>query len=172
MPGYGPNQGGYGYDEASAPLPLGEAISQLPNQYVRVLTKPSAFAFASEMGKASWGILWLQLIAYAVISSVLAYLLLLMPWVAPAYTPPNGAEALPSDFLQIINFLTSFGLIILIPVSFFVGQGIFYLLAKAFGGNGTFLRQGYNNLLITVPLGIVHLSLPSYRSWEVWHRLA
>src|SRR5262249_6957399 len=32
-PGYNPGQTDYGY-EASTPLPLGEAISQLPNQYI------------------------------------------------------------------------------------------------------------------------------------------
>jgi hypothetical protein len=47
----------------------------------------------------------------------------------------------------------------MIPIGFFIGQGITYLIAKAFSGTGTFLRQGYTSLLITVPLGIVSSAL-------------
>src|SRR6266487_6874024 len=51
-----PNQqGGYGYGSVppqQAPRSIGQAIQELPNQYIRVLTKPSAQSFAEEMGKA------------------------------------------------------------------------------------------------------------------------
>src|SRR5262245_56839037 len=50
---------GYGYPPSqTAPLPLGEATRQLPNQYITVLTKPSAATFAEEQGKAGWDIVW------------------------------------------------------------------------------------------------------------------
>src|SRR5260370_31560798 len=42
-------QGGYGYGYAppqQAPRSIGQAIQELPNQYIRVLTKPSAQTFA------------------------------------------------------------------------------------------------------------------------------
>src|SRR6266567_7401995 len=77
QPPYGApyQQPGYGYPPPqAAPLPLGEAIRQLPNQYIRVLTKPSAATFAEEQGKASWDIVWIQLIIYAITAAVLGYL--------------------------------------------------------------------------------------------------
>src|SRR6516162_5402575 len=46
-------QGGYGYGYAppqQAPRSIGQAIQELPNQYLRVLTKPSPGTFAEEMG--------------------------------------------------------------------------------------------------------------------------
>ena len=152
--GYDPNQAGYGYG-ASSPLPLSEAIAQLPNQYVKVLTKPSALTFAGEMGKASWDIFWVQLIGYAVIAGILGYLRTLIPGAAMAYSNPGLASPVTAGMLEAVALLTSVGNIIFIPISFFIGQGIIYLLAKAFGGTGTFLRQGYTYLLIAVPVGII-----------------
>ena len=46
----------------ATPLPLGEAIRQLPEQYKRVVTKPYAETFLVEMGQAYWGIIWVQLL--------------------------------------------------------------------------------------------------------------
>ncbi len=158
-PSYSPNQSGYGY-EASAPLPLSEAIGQLPNQYIKVLTKPSAFTFATEMGKASWDIVWIQLIAFAIITAFLGYMRTLIPGALFMYNTPNSESAMSYSILQTIILSSStIAQIIIIPVSFFIGQGIIYLLAKAFGGTGTFLSQGYTYLLISVPLGIISSAL-------------
>src|SRR4051794_4248282 len=51
-------------DSASpvTPLPLAQAIRALPRQYFRAVTKPSVVTFSEEMGKASWNIVWVQLI--------------------------------------------------------------------------------------------------------------
>src|SRR5437764_689764 len=65
-------QPGYGTPVASAPLPLGEAVRQLPNQYIKVLTKPSVLTFDQEKGKAAWDIVWVQLIILAVGFTVLS----------------------------------------------------------------------------------------------------
>src|SRR5215472_1779325 len=65
-------QGGYGYvPPQQAPRPLGQAIQELPNQYIKVLTKPSAQSFFEEIGKADWGIVWIQLLVLAVIATIL-----------------------------------------------------------------------------------------------------
>jgi len=148
-------QPGYGYvPPPVAPLPLGEAIRQLPQQYIKVLTKPSAATFAEEMGKAAWNIVWVQLLALAVITAVLGYLASLigsgiMPMTTSSTVPMNPA------MLQGVRLGSSFGQIIAVPLSFFIGVGILYLIARAFGGQGTFLAQGYTYLLFEVPLGIV-----------------
>ncbi len=59
-PGY-PQGAAYGYaPQQQTPLPLGQAIQGLPNQYIKVLTKPGAQSFAEEQSKADWGIIWMQ----------------------------------------------------------------------------------------------------------------
>src|SRR6266571_1941252 len=75
-PQYGtpPNQqGGAGYGYAppqQAPRPIGQAIQELPNQYIKVVTKPSAQTFAEEMGKADWAMVWIQLLAIAIVGTI------------------------------------------------------------------------------------------------------
>jgi hypothetical protein len=38
--------------QSSAPLPLGQAIRELPGQYIKVLIRPSVKTFEEEKGKA------------------------------------------------------------------------------------------------------------------------
>ncbi len=147
----------YGYPPPqTAPLPLGEAIRQLPNQYIKVLTRPSAATFAEEQGKASWDIVWVQLIIYAIVAAVLGYLALL---ISPNQFSTTSSSALSPGMVQAISLSTGFGLILLIPIGFFIGVGIYYLIAKAFGGQGTFLAQSYTTLLYSVPIGILSFAL-------------
>jgi hypothetical protein len=154
--GYASYQGEPGYTPPqSAPLPLGEAIRNLPNQYIRVLTRPGAMTFAEEMGKASWDIVWVQLIAIAIITAILGYLATL---IAPAYNLPSTSTSTSPINNAAIHAITAgvaFGYIILIPLFFFIGQGITFGLAKAFRGQGRFVVQSYTTLLYYVPIGIV-----------------
>ena len=107
--------------------------------------------FAEEMGKASWDIVWVQLIALAIISAILSYLYTL---ISPTFTMTSSSTI---DTATLRSLLAGFSLvsIILVPVFFFIGQGILYGLAKAFGGQGKFVTQCYSNLLFSVPIGIV-----------------
>ena len=49
---------------------------------------------------------------------------------------------------------SSIGLVVVLPMLFFLLMGIVYLLARAFGGQGTFLEQCNTSLYIQAPLGI------------------
>ncbi len=149
-------QPGFGYIPPQAPLPLGEAIRQLPNQYIKVLTKPSAATFAEEQGKAAWDIVWIQLIIYAILAAVLGYLAFL---ISPNQFSTTGPNPVSPGMVQAITLGAGFGLIILVPIGFFISVGIYYLIARAFGGQGTFLAQSYNTLLYSVPIGILSLLL-------------
>ena len=155
VPPYG-TAPGYGYNVPPVgPLPLGEALRQLPQQYMRVLTNPSPLTFAQEMGKASWDIVWVQLLIEAVLSALIGYLgILITPNRFSSLMTP-GAPPMDPGILQAVNLGGSLGSIILVPLGFFLIMGIFYLLAKAFGGTGTFLAQCYTLLLIGVPMGII-----------------
>jgi hypothetical protein len=149
---YGQQQS-YAYPPPQAtPLPLEQAIKELPNQYIKVLTKPSADTFAQEKGKASWNIVWAQLIGYALVSAILSYIVSLIipnPFNTFGTTTPNPI------MIQLIHWGFTLGLTPLIMISFFIGTGIRYLIAKAFHGQGTFLAQGYTDLLFSIPLGIL-----------------
>lgn len=152
VPGYEARQEYY-YDVPSTPLPLNEAIRQLPGQYRHVLTKPSVQTFIAEMGKAAWNIVWVQLIVYAIIAALLAWLGLL---INPAAANMGGSNPVLSPAtIRAISLASSIGLVVFIPLVFFIHQGITYLIARAFNGNGTFVHQAYTTLLIQVPLGIV-----------------
>ncbi len=149
-------QGGPGYaPPQSAPLPLGEAIRNLPSQYLKVLTKPGPMTFAEEMGKASWDIVWVQLIALAIISAILGYLNTL---ISPTFTS-TSYSSINTTAIRSVAAGISFGSVIFVPLFFFIGQGIYYALAKAFGGQGRFLPQSYTTLLFSVPIGIVTYAL-------------
>jgi hypothetical protein len=150
---------------ASGPLPLREAIKQLPSQYKKVLTKPGAATFAEEMGKAKWDIIWAQLFGYAALSAILSFLLVLVlffflsGFLGPLFQSSGAGNDPFTVFLGLpLALLGVFlgGLIfILVPVGFFFGQGITYLLAKAFGGHGTFLAQAYTALLYQIPIALI-----------------
>ena len=74
--GFLPYPHGMSEPPLSRPLPLREAVRQLFGQYLKIITKPSVKTFIEEMGKASWDIVWVQLLAYALISTLLGFLVL------------------------------------------------------------------------------------------------
>ncbi|HWS82691.1 MAG TPA: YIP1 family protein [Ktedonobacteraceae bacterium] len=152
---YGQQQQSYAYPPPQAtPLPLEQAIKDLPSQYIKVLTKPSADTFAQEMGKASWNIVWAQLIGYAVVSAILSYIVSL---IMPNPFSTMGSTTSNPIMIQLIHWGFTLGLTPVIIISFFIGTGIRYLIAKAFRGQGTFLAQGYTDLLFSVPLSILSI---------------
>ncbi len=141
------------------PLPLGEAIRQLPRQYFKVLTKPGAMTFAEEMGKAAWNIVWVQLIGLGIIYTLLGLLgFAITPTTTTTTTPTTpGTQQILAMLQSIskISFYVTLGDIVLIPLFFFIVMGIIFSFAKAFGGQGKFVTQGYAYLLFDVPLGII-----------------
>src|SRR6266700_5245135 len=157
-PQYGtpPNQqGGYGYGYTppqQAPRSIGQAMQELPNQYIRVLTKPSAQTFAEEMGKADWGMVWIQLLIWALVGTILGLIRGAIGLAGSSFVTNNTFN--PASIAALTVSGSTFSCIA-VPVSFFIVVGIQYLLAKAFNGQGNFLTQGYTYLLFEVPISIV-----------------
>ena len=149
---------GYGYNNltmppASTPLPLREAIRQLSSQYIRVLTKPGAATFAAEQGKAAWNIVWVQIIALTILTVLFGF-----AFVGLTLAVTLNAQNLPASSINTIRGYSAFlpfGYVLLTPLSLFIGLGIYHLIAKAFGGTGTFVRYVYSYLLFGVPLTII-----------------
>jgi len=157
--GFPPNQQGsygYGYASPQQPRPLGQAIRDLPNQYMKILTRPSVQSFAEEMGKADWGIVWVQLIAIAVVGTIFGLIGSAIGVVSNPFVNTNGVNY--GAFLA-FSVSGSVFAIVAVPLGFFISVGIQYLLAKAFKGQGTFLPQSYTRLLFDTPLSIVRYVL-------------
>ena len=149
---------GYAPPRTKAPLPLGEAIKSLPRQYFKIMTKPSSMTFAEELGKASWDIIWFQLIIMAVVGAVLSFFaLLIVTLIITSTASGQNSPPLPFGPAAVLGFgfVIILFIVILVPVSFFTGTGISYLIAKAFDGKGTFLEQCYTTLLINVPTSLL-----------------
>lgn len=140
-----------GFIPRGQPLPLREAVRQLPRRYRFVLTKPGFEPFLPELGLAEWKIAWFQLLVYAVVAAGLAYVRgLLYP------APASGGGGLGSPpVTQALNLATSLGLLLLIPLFFFFAMGLLYWLARAFGGHGVFVQQVYTTLLFLTPCGLI-----------------
>jgi hypothetical protein len=137
----------------TSPLPLGEAIRQLPNQYIRVLTKPGATTFALEQGKAAWDIIWIQLLILGVISALVS--LVLFNVTLPSTFAASNVPAQMQDAIRAFSGGIALSFVVLAPLGFFIVTGIYHLIAKAFGGQGNFMTYCYSYLLFGVPLGIL-----------------
>src|SRR5262249_34783126 len=76
---------------------------------------------------------------------------------------PNMSRLTPDQqriFNQLIQYARpspggAFGNIVGVPLGFFILVGILFLLAKLFGGTGTFLQQAYAVALYYVPISAV-----------------
>jgi hypothetical protein len=148
-------QGGYGYGYVppqQAPRSIGQAIQELPNQYIRVLTKPSPQTFAEEMGKADWAMVWIQLLIWALVGTIVGLIASALRIASSSLLGSGGANF--NSFLALTVSGNTFAFIS-VPISFFILVGIQYLLAKAFKGEGNFLTQGYTTLLFEVPIYII-----------------
>ena len=144
--GYGPAPGGRGS--------LRDAIWELLERYIFVIRHPTSDVFRAEKEKADWDVVWIELLANAVIAGLLGLLSMVIPFAGPGTASSNGTGLQSPDVVHALNLSTTVGLIAFIPVIFFVGSGILRLLARGFGGNGSFLEQCYTTLLFQMPFGI------------------
>ncbi|GAC1387771.1 MAG: hypothetical protein NVSMB33_17440 [Ktedonobacteraceae bacterium] len=124
--------------------PLSTALLRLPHSYFNALLKPSVKTFIEDKDGASWKLVWIQLLAWAILDAALGVLVNLI-------SPPS----ISTPFLRFLALVTSYGLVVLVPVLFFLLMGIVYALARYFGGQGTFLEQCNASLAIQAPLGIL-----------------
>jgi hypothetical protein len=124
--------------DTSAPS-LRNSILMLPQRYFNAVFKPSVSTFAHDGEQASWILVWIQLLAWAILDAALGVLV--------------NVISLPSSN-RFFALATSYGLVVVVPALFFLLMGIVYLLSKYLGGQGTFLEQCNTSLSIQAPLGI------------------
>ncbi len=165
--GFPPNQqGGYGYGYAPPqppPRSLSQAIQELPNQYIKILTKPSVQSFFEEMGKADWAIVWVQLIAIAIAGTIFGLIGSAIGIASNPFTNAAGTSGVNYGAFLAFSVGGSIFSIVAVPLGFFISVGVQYLLARAFKGRetgqGTFLAQSYTRLLFDAPLSIARYVL-------------
>jgi hypothetical protein len=151
-----PGNGEYGYGfpppSETQPLPLEQAIRELPGQYKKILLRPGVRSFWEEQGKAAWGIIGVQLLLQISVYVLLNISDLLSNSVYNRAINTSGASwPLSTTFFP----LESLGWLLFGQALLFAYVGIQFALAKAFKGSGSFMQQLYNQLLFLVPLDIV-----------------
>jgi hypothetical protein len=129
-----------------------------------VTTKPGVNTFAAELPTANWGDIWLGVMLLAVVSAIAGFIhYTLFPagsMIAPyltGLTPDQRARLEPylnNAFAQTTpgSQLTQ---IITVPLGFFIVQGIIFIFAKLFRGQGDFTHQAYAFMLYAVPIDAV-----------------
>ena len=111
--------------------------------------------FATEIGKAAWNIIWVQLLGVAALSTLFGFAIFSI--VLPAALAGNQATASMAAAIGAGTVGLALSMIVFIPLGFFIGTGIQYLIAKMFGGQGAFLNHSYGSILISVPMTILSL---------------
>ncbi len=170
--GYGyavPPQGFYGQPphmfqappvmQPATTLPLWAAIRQLPRQYWRVFTHPKAVTFIEEERTAAWNIIWVQLLILGVVEALTFLLLVFLEFFLLQAFLPSATMSVFSQVLPIVAIVIVLIAMAFVPIWFFFSAGIYHLIAKAFGGRGTFLSYCYNYSLIVIPISILSVVL-------------
>jgi hypothetical protein len=152
QPGAPPPTGGsYAYAAPGPPQPAGMAA--IWQKWINVTTRPGVASFAQELPTANWRDIWLSLIGLAILSAITGAIAAL--YTSQTLTLPRSDGTMTTvHFPAGASWLT----IITVPLAFFVGVAILFVIAKIFGGTGTFLEQSYAMALYYVPIqGVIAL---------------
>lgn len=152
QPGAPPPTGGsYAYAAPGPPQPAG--MGTIWQKWINVTTRPGVASFAQELPTANWRDIWLSLIGLAILSAITGAIAAL--YTSQTLTIPQSDGTTTTVHIPAgASWLT----IITVPLAFFVGVAILFVIAKIFGGTGTFLEQSYAMALYYVPIqGVIAL---------------
>jgi hypothetical protein len=148
-----------------APPPVPAGFGNIFRKWINVTTKPGVESFAIELPTANWGDIWVSIFLLAILSAVLVFFVIQVAFQF-VISAMSSSSSIPPD--QIAGFRALFGglglgislgEIVFIPLGFLIWMGIFYLIAKMFGGSGTFMQQCYAVSLYYVPITVVNLAV-------------
>lgn len=145
-PGGPPATGGaYAYAAAGPPQPAG--IGAIWQKWINVTTRPGVASFTQELPTANWRDIWLTLIGLGILSAITGA-------IAALYTGQTVQIPRADGTMTTVHVPAgaSWFTIITVPLAFFVGVAILFVIAKIFGGTGTFLAQSYAMALFYVPI--------------------
>jgi hypothetical protein len=130
------------------PIPAG--MSHIWQKWINVTTKPGVASFRQELPTANWSDIWISLIGLGILSAITGA-------IAALYTIQNISIPQADGTTTTVHIPTgvSWFTIIWVPLGFFIGVAILFVVAKIFGGTGTFLQQSYAMALFYVPIQAV-----------------
>lgn len=144
-----PTGGTYAYGAPAGP-PVPAGIGNIWQKWINVTTRPSAASFARELPTANWRDIWLTLIGLGILSAITGAIAAL--YTSQIITVPQGNGTTTTIHIPAgIGWAT----VITVPLGFFIGVAILFVIAKIFGGTGTFLEQSYAMALYYVPIQAV-----------------
>lgn len=125
-------------------------MSHIWQKWINVTTKPGVASFAQELPTANWSDIWISLIGLGILSAITGA-------IASLYTVQNITIPQGNGTTTTVHIpgRVSWFTIIWVPLAFFIGVAILFLVAKIFGGTGTFLQQSYAMALFYVPIQAV-----------------
>lgn len=126
------------FDFLSAQRPsFWKSVLDLPRQYFDAIIDPDIELFTAARQRASWGLILFQLLGVALLLVIAALVFQLIG------QPGQGP------------FISLFPLALVGIVIFFLAEGILFLIAKSFRGEGSFKQQCYTALLLEIPWSII-----------------
>jgi hypothetical protein len=143
------------------PQPQPAGIEGLFRKWINVTTKPGVNTFAAELPTANWRDIWLGVMILAVVSAIAGFIhYTLFPvssTIAPylsQLTPDQRARLEPylNNVFTQATAGSQLGQIITVPLGFFIVQGVIFVFAKLFRGQGDFTHQAYAFMLYAVPI--------------------
>lgn len=164
---YPPGGYGYGYGYPPPPPPrmtTPPGFGNLFRKFWYVTTKPGVQSFAVELPTANWQDVWLGVLLVAVIATALLFATFAFfgaIFSSAFSSDPTYYSAGQTDFMNtFFRLLPFFALtaLITVPLGFFIGNGITYLIAKLFGGAGSFLELAYAVLLYWAPISLLAIA--------------
>ena len=151
---YGGAAGGAGAYGAAYAAPLGQPVpagmSHIWQKWINVTTKPGVASFNQELPTANWSDIWISLIGLGILTAITGAIAAL--YTVQTFTIPQGNGTTTTVHIPGgVSWFTIIG----VPLGFFIGVAILFLVAKIFGGTGTFLQQSYAMALFYVPIQAV-----------------
>jgi hypothetical protein len=136
----------------AAPLgpPVPAGMGNIVQKWINVTTKPGVASFAQELPTANWADIWISLIGLGVLSAITGAIVAL--YTNQTFSVPQADGTTTTIHVPAASGVFS---IIGVPLGFFIGVAILFVVAKIFGGVGTFLQQSYAMMLYYVPIQIV-----------------
>lgn len=136
----------------AAPLgqPVPAGMRDIWQKWLNVTTRPGVASFAQELPTANWRDIWLSLVGLGILTAITGA-------IAALYTSQTITIPRTDGTSTTIHIPTgtSWFTIIGVPLAFFIGVAILFVVAKLFGGTGTFLEQSYAMMLYYVPIQAV-----------------
>jgi hypothetical protein len=131
-------------------------LEALFRSWQRVLLHPSVQSFDAERPQADYNRVWLGLVAYAIVGGIAAFISQIVngAFNALVFARSSGAAfQLGTILATAVGALVATAIGALIGL--WIGSGIYWVSARAFGANGTYKDQTYLISLSAVPLGII-----------------